>query len=477
MSENKNVIIFQDESGKKGNKWTLAKVGSAIKHFKWWVIGATVLTGVFGLLGVELLLNKQSQRLSARYVYNLATEIEEETGIERYVDGSIFNYAGVISNANLESVKGSNEKFAKINTNQIVRDNAISVVKEINYQFDENDKPIKETKSVEYTITASAKYFPNSEIGKDFIKAVISSACEDSTRAINNFSVVSYIDSSFDDSSIIQQNYLLKKQYSAIDTCYSKLIKRFGDSAFGNEQGQSLGNMYVSFKSQNSSGTSSMVDALSGALYANAYVDYEAGHETELITEITQQSMAYEQIYYSKVGDLNNLKSALETLTSTQLIQTMSEENEYIEKIIDLNEKIINLQDEVDDVIRVLNYGGYYLDKVDGKFKFDSADETNAIYHLNHLTPEWIQGCQDFVAAVNSCEDTLKNEVSKSTQAYRFAYIHYQNSASLLDTGNVQLKGGLNMFIGLAAGIILGFAVSTIICSSIEVNKKEEEVK
>ena len=473
MSENKNVIIFQDESGKKSNKWSVVKMGRAIKHFKWWIIGATVLGGAGGMLGIELILNKQTQRYTARYVSNLATELDEETGTERFIDGTIFNYASIISRENMEEVKKSNDKFAKINVEKLVKDNAVSVAKEIIYVLDENDKPIKESKSIEYTITASAKYFPNSDAGKDFLEAVIASGRSESTRAINNYSMVSYLDDSFMDSSLIQQSYVLGKQYKAIEDSYSSLVKKFGPFASGNESGASLENILVSFKNKNSLGTSSMADAIAGSLYANCYVDYEAGHEAELIQEIEQQSLTYEQIYYSKNADLVSLKNSLEVLTQTSLIQTENEDSKYIDLIIELNEKIIKLQEEVDDVVRILNYGGYYLK--DGKFVFDDTDTRNAIYHLNHVTPEWVAGCEVLVNQINECYTVLKDEIGTATHVYRYSYTNYQNSVSILDTGHVVMKGGLNMFIGLVAGLVLGFVVSTLVCTSIETFKKEEE--
>ena len=473
MSENKNIIIFQDESGKKSNKWSVVKIGHAIKHFKWWIIGATVLGGVGGMLGIELVLNKQTQRYTARYVYNLATVVDEDDGTERFIDGTIFNYASIVSRDNMEEVKASDKKFAKINVDKLVKDNAVSVAKEIIYVLDENDKPIKESKSIEYTITASAKYFPNSDAGKDFLEAVIASGCSASTKAINNYNMVSYLDDSFEESSLIQQSYVLGKQYKAIEDGYSSLVKRFGANASGNEYGTSLENILVSFKNKNSLGTSSMADVIAGSLYANCYVDYEAGHEAELIQEIEQQSLTYEQIYYSKNADLESLKHSLEVLTQTALIQTENEDSKYIDLIMDLNEKILKLQEEVDDVVRILNYGGYYLK--DGKFVFDDTDTKNAIYHLNHVTPEWVAGCQTLVSQINECHTVLKDEIGTATQVYRFSYSHYQNSASILDTGHATLKGGLNMFIGLAAGLVLGFVVSTLICTPIENSKKEEE--
>ena len=172
---------------------------------------------------------------------------------------------------------------------------------------------------------------------------------------------------------------------------------------------------------------------------------------------------------------MNNLKEALAALSSASLIQTMSEENDYIKEIISLKDKIISLQDEIDDVVRVLNYGGYFLNETTKRFEFDDTDTSNAIYHLNHITADWVQGCADFQQNAKNCSTILKEEVNKSTQAFRFSYDHYQNSVSLLNTGTVQLKGGLSMFIGLAAGMVLGFVISTLIVSSIEIHKKDDK--
>lgn len=474
MEEKKNVIIFQDESGKKTSKWSWEKCGRGIKRHKWWVIGTTIVVGALGLLANEFVLNRQTQKLNARYIYNLATEVDEKTGVERYIDGSLFNYASVISKTNLEDVKKSNDAFAKINVAKIVKENAINITKEINYQFDENDKPIKETRTVEYTISAKAKYFPTKEVGKEFIEAVISSPVASSSKAIKNYSVTSYIDEDFSSLTLSQKVRLLKSQHKAIEDTFEKLEKKFSASAIGNENGDSINKLFVNFKTQNSTGSSTKVDSLMGALYANSYVDYKEGKEAEIAARIDALCKSYAQVYSSKQSDLNSLKSSLTALSSTSLIQTVTDGSEYLDTIIKLNEQILLLEDEIEDVVKVLNYGGYYLNS-DGVFVFDNTDTTNAIYHLNHLTPEWVNGCKAFVEDLQSTTTSLQADCEKTTAIYRYSYENYQNSVTIQETGSVQVKGGITMFVGLAAGLVLGFAVSTFVVTAIEVYKKEEE--
>ena len=474
MEEKKNVIIFQDESGKKTSKWSWEKCGRGIKRHKWWVIGTTIVVGALGLLANEFVLNRQTQKLNARYIYNLATEVDEKTGVERYIDGSLFNYASVISKANLEDVKNSNDAFAKINVAKIVKDNAINITKEINYQFDENDKPIKETRTVEYTITAKAKYFPTKEVGKEFIEAVIASPVASSSKAIKNYSVTSYIDDDFASLTLNQKVRLLKSQYKTIEETFENLEKKFSSSAVGNENGDTINKLFVNFKTKNSTGSSTKVDSLMGALYANSYVDYKEGEEAKIAAQIDALCKSYAQVYSNKQSDLNSLKSSLTALSNTSLIQTVTDGSEYLDTIIKLNEQILLLEDEIEDVAKVLNYGGYYLNS-DGVFVFDNTDTTNAIYHLNHLTPEWVNGCKAFVEDLQATTTSLQADCEKTTAVYRYSYENYQNSVTIQETGSVQVKGGITMFVGLAAGLVLGFAVSTFVVTAIEVYKKEEE--
>ena len=474
MDENKNVIVIQDESGKKTSKWSWAKCGAGIKHHKWWVIGSTLVLGVVGLLGTEFVLNRASRKLSATYIYSIATAVDEKTGVERYIDGSLFNYAGVISKANLEQVKASDESFSKINVDSIIKSNAISVTKVLNYQLDENDKPIKETRSVEYTITAVAKYFPDSEVGKKFIEAVISSPVAVSSNAIKNYSVTNYIGDDFDSLLLNQKVRLLKSQHKVINDEYENLVKQFGPSAIGNEQGESIDKLFVNFKTNNSTGSTTKVDSLMGALYANSYVEYEEGKELEKANEIDALCKSYAQVYANKSADLASLKNSLTALSSASLIQTVTDGNNYLETIIKLNEEILTLEDEIEDISKTLNYGGYYLNS-DGKYVFDDTDKTNAIYHLKHIDSTWANGCKQYLNSLKETVTSLQNDCEKGTNVFRYSYEHYQNSMTIQDTGSIQVKGGISMFIGLAVGLVLGFAISTFVVTAIEVNKKEEE--
>ena len=94
---------------------------------------------------------------------------------------------------------------------------------------------------------------------------------------------------------------------------------------------------------------------------------------------------------------------------------------------------------------------------------------------LSHPTTEWEQGCATFRASLASWNEKFVSATEKATKVFRFVYNNYQNSITLLDSGSVQVKGGITIVVGLLAGLLLGFAVSSFVCTTIEINKKEEE--
>lgn len=473
MENKESVIILQDGSEKKGNGWAWKKFGKAIKNYKWWIVGSTLVGGVLGLLGNHLVLNKETQKLSARYLYNIAVDTYGTDSTERFVDGSVFNYASVISAQNLKSVRDSNEKYAKINVDKLVKENAFTVARVINYQLDENDKPIIDTKSVEYTITIKAKYFKDIEVGKSFVEDVISSPVAASTNAVNSYSLPSYLDSTNQAGFESQAKNMVKQYRSIIDT-YEKLQKKFGGSAGGNEAGESINKLHIGFKNEFTIDSAAASDALLGSLYANSYVDYEVGHEDEAIAKIEQLGKSNVQIYNNRLSELNALKDRLNSLTALQIIQTVEDDTEYVKTIVELSEKIATAQDEIDDIVKTLNYCGYYKNS-EGQFVFDDTDETNAIYHLQHATTAWKEGCAAFKASLAEWNTKFQAATEKASQIFRFVYNNYQNSMTLLDSGSVQVKGGITIAVGLLGGLILGFAVSTFVCTTIEIGKKEEE--
>ena len=470
--ENKtnNVVVIQDNSEKKTRKLTWSVWIRGIKNYKWWVIGSTLLTGVVGLVGVQWGVNSLTSKLTATYAYNLATEIDDNK-VERYVNGQLFDYSFVVSKSNMEAVKASDPAYKSINVNKIVKENAISVVRNVNFDTDANDKNVADTKTITYTITAKAKFFPNKEVGKRFVSDLIYSPLSISTASIDSYSVTNYVPEGFANFSYTSKVQSLSSQYNEIKNVYNELTEKFGNNVVGNDNGQTLGQLVGDFDVTNSN-----VTIILDSFYANGYVDYEVGKEDERIAEIKNNANALVVSLTDKESKLKVLTELLTSMEKATIVSTLDEESEFVKEMIKLKNEIIQISSEIDGIVRTLNWSGYFKN-ADGKYVFDTTNTTNACYKLEHAStnPTWVQENKDYADKLNNVKTSLESERQEATNIFRYVYSFYTNGVSIQNSGYVELKNEIHWVIGLIVGLLLGFVVSSFVTGEVEANKKEKE--
>ena len=469
MEEKKelNPVVQEEEKRLTLNKWV-----QGIVHYKWWVIGATLTSGVAGALGTQFGLNSITEKLTAGYTYNLAT-ITDEDNVERFVDGTLFNYASVVSKGNMESIKASNEQFNKIDINKIVNNSAISVVRNVDYKTDSSNNVVPESRTVSYTITAKAKFFPSKEVGKEFIEALILSPKTSSSLAIARYSVTSYVSTNFSELSYSEKVGALQSQQRVIASTYENLEDKFGGYVIGNANGQTLAQISSDFNS-----VASKVSVLANAFYANGYVDYVSGQESQRILEIKAEAEANVKALESKQNELDVAKDLLKTMQSATVISTLQSESEYSKELIKLKNQITALSNEIDSMVKDLHWAGYYPNS-EGVWEFNDFDEHNACYQLTNLDATWVSKNAAYGEELAAAASSLIVERSKATDSFKYMYDRYNNGVSILNSGYVEVKSSISWVIGFAVGLILGFLVTSFITGEIEVNgkKKEKESK
>ncbi len=467
MEENKQLAPENLEE----KKLTLNKWVKGIVHYKWWVIGATLGLGIVGALGTQIGLNRMTEKFTANYSYNLAT-ITDEEGVERFVDGTLFNYASIVSKENMEAVKAENEDFSSINVDNLVKNNAISVSRTIDYKTDSSGNVLASSKIVTYNITARAKFFPSKNVGKDFIQALIYSPKESSSTAIARFNVTNHISSLFPSLSYNKKVNAIRLQDKAISSIYETLEDKFGGYVIVSELGDTLAQVSSDFASN------TKAELLASSLYANGYVDYVSGSEEERIAQIKEEAEASIKTLESKQNELNVAKELLQTMQSATMISTLQSESEYSKELIKLKNQIASLSSEIDGMIKDLHWAGYYLNS-DDEYVFDSADTKNACYQLSTLDSDWVTNNTDFNISLAAVASALEAERQEATAVFRYLYNHYNNGVSVLNSGYVQVKGNISWVIGLAFGLIVGFLVTSFVTGEVEVNyvKKEKESK
>ena len=468
MEEQKELIV--NEQKEEVKRLTFQKWLKGIAHYKWWVIGGTLVLGVAGALGTEFGVNRITEKLTADYAYNLAT-ITDEDNVERFVDGSLFNYSNVVSKGNMEAVKLSDEQFKKIDVDKIVKNSTITVTREVNYKTDSNGNVVANSRTVSYTITAKAKYFPSKEVGKKFVEALIYSPKTSSSLAIERYSVTSYITTTFSELSYPEKVGALQSQQKVIASTYQNLEEKFGGYVIGNGNGETLAQIISDFNSK-----SNKVGILANAFYANGYVDYVAGQESQRILAIKEEAEANIKALESKQNELDVAKDLLKTMQSATMISTLESESEYSKELIKLKNQIVALSNEIDGLVKDLHWAGYFAN-AEGEWVFDNTDTHNACYQLSTLDTTWVEKNTAYGEELAAAASSLIAERSEATDSFKYMYNHYNNGVAVFNSGYVQVKGNIAWPIGLVVGLILGFVISSIVTGQVEVYYKKEENK
>ena len=462
--------IVTEEIVEDPHRWTFLKYIKSIARFKWWVIGFTLFGAVAGYLGFRFILNPMKKVLSTTYTYDLAGTYTD-TDTMSFIDGTLFNPYELASRENLEAVKASDDKYASIDINKIVSDNAIVISKNV-IILNENDTTGK-SMEINYVISAKSKYFKNDDLGKAFLFDVINLAKELSTKAIGNYEAKIVFTDNFDTLTFDKEIALLEEQYNYIYSSYNELIDSFGSVASGDENGKKLSEIQTEFISQYYvSGVSSFTEVLAGQKDANKYVNYTAGHEDEKIEEIHTLCSSYIQTIKTNNKTIVVYEDRLDKLLASSSI--IGTDTNVSNQITELNSNIIKLKMNNSYLDKELNNNGYFLNG-SGEYVFDALNENTTIYKLTQKDANWVSGNLKFGNEVKAYKQLLLDNNEELTSTYKYCYSQYKNKINIQNGGYVNLTGKIPNVIGAAAGLAVGFIISSLITATIYIYKEEEE--
>lgn len=178
------------------------------------------ITLIITVLGT-LLLGVVYSNNRAQYSTSFIIEYPGDTALI-LPDGSDLKYTEFISEKSLTKVKNSNANYKNVDVKSITMYNDVSISKEIV----ETSKDINNNL---YTITIKAKYFPNSEIAKSFIKDLATLPIIEIKEMIKNTLHDSYLKAYDESTSFDNKLSLLHLQKNYILSCYSSTISTVGN--------------------------------------------------------------------------------------------------------------------------------------------------------------------------------------------------------------------------------------------------------
>lgn len=461
MAEDK-VMIKEVETS---SSFTFKNYVSSIKKYKWWVVGATALSAVIGYLGFKFVLNPIRSVFSGTYKYELAGKVEEN-GSYRLIDGTTFEYQDIVSKDVLDAVKNSKEEYKKIDVDKIYKSNAIVVERLLESSTSETSV------DVSYKITAKTNAFPRGEIGKEFIKDLVNYPKQASTKAIENCSIISYIDDSTKNESFEKQIYALKNQYNAIVGSYKELSTDFTGMTSTGEEGQSISSAFNSFLSRYTDGSIDSVKVLEGKMYSDFYVNYVAGQETTKINEIKLLCESYATSKNSIDGEIKIKEDRLDALLGARPFEAASQD--HVKEIMELNEKVIELKETSDRLVNQLHYYGFYYNEGTKKWEDQSGTHPCVLAYLDSAPLGWPERNTAFKNDLSNLLDSLSAERESATKVYKNVYSLHRNKVSMTGSGYISTDKHISSVVGAVGLAVVGFVVTTLITTAVYVSKKDK---
>lgn len=471
------VIIEEEKEG----QFTFQNIGKSIVKFKWWIIGATALGALGGYLGFMLGLNNAREKLVSEFSYNINAKPrivikDEKTETERlsnaplyYSDGSIFSFTAVVSESRLLAVQEANkDAFGNINVAKMSKNGGIQITR-ASYTDTTTGKEVFEYPA-RYTVSATRKYFKSEQQGKDFINALISYELSVAQTANNNYEVDNYLSDNASSYGLYVSN--LNKQYTAIKDCYSGLLEEFATSSIADKEGSSLNSVNNTFLSSYNFGAT--IDNLEGSLYTKHLVDYSNVTEASL----RQQADSYKENIRNNLLRLEDYQQSIQDLTNTSIID--NGESLLTDEIIQLNKKILEIRElNTFYTKEIINLGYSVPAIIDlsnvNTIAYAGDGEPGVIQSFKAGTQAWKDECDAFKLSLVETASRLKNDRLTAGDVYGFVNNKYNNQINFYTPGVAKLQGHLSNFIGLAAGLVLGFALATVVCTFVYIAKKGKE--
>ena len=442
--ENKEIELIEEE--KQGI--SIGDIFKKIWHAKI-TLGVTfVAVMVVGVLGIEYLYSKPSEKYTAGLTYNFEGAAEG-----KYPNGTTFNYQSIISLDSLATIKDSNDSYKDVDINGLVNDNAISITlvpQEVTSETGESTV----TKLNTFTFEASCSYFPNDTIAKSFISDLLNSQY---TFAIGLYDAIDY------DANLVLANSAttyesqityLNAQAQYILTSYDELKELFGAYAYIKNPSESattpdtisskITDLTRYFNSVN-------INALSAEATEKLYLKGSADNEDNIVQEV-----------------YNSLKSLLETYNYNQLLvdkltkqfnELYQNNNIIISSPNDLQTKIEQL---VTSNVSIKSQITSLAPKIGYTFT-DYNSETNTPAQIEKTgEPTYVFPDESYTSKVNEFSLKISEYTNELKEATKYISSTYSNTT--FDYPNIiQKTGGFSIVLNLAVSFVVAVILACIV--------------
>lgn len=466
------------------NKITFANYFGGIKRFKWWVLGATIISTLAGYLLINFSINKNREELKSEFSYTINLHTDKLTDkndlsyseqTQYFADNSIYNYSDIISEDHLKAVKNSNDEYKNVNVSALLSSNAIQLER-MSYTDSVSGKTIY-LYPERYILTIKNKFFKNSSQCKLFIRDLINYELQIAANANNSYEIPYYITDSFASMTLNKKLESLEKQYDVINSTYKSLTKEFAEGSYVGEN-VTLGSKYNSFLQKNAAGAFTIYSQLKNEYYSNHYITPDVDTEEVLVARAEE----FKKNIKDSLINISIYEDSMNSLIQNTTIITGESKNELQETILKLNADINEEKIAVYKAANELKNLGYVvpedsteitLANVNSIVLDESSEAKGSIQYIKgkNTPANWEENCKAFVKKINDTVPLLQNDNSDCTNAYHHLYNTYKNKANFYTTNFAVIQKSINVVYGLLIGFIGGFLVSSLVAMGIHISK------
>jgi hypothetical protein len=480
--DNEQVIVIRNGE-ENTHHLTWGQYGHQLNRYKYWVLGATLVCGIVGYLFMSVYLNPKSEKLTSNFTYDIAVKADEDTGSTYYMDGSAFNFYEITNQENIRSIikdtkdDSGNVKYSRLDADKIIQDNAISIA----LQKDSDGKNLS-TSDFAYTITVAVKDFKTVSTATSFIEDLVSLTQTKAASIVSSYSVSQVLDEKFSSYEFEDQVNLLSRQYEILSDTYQGLEKSFGTDVLVN--GKALDTYYSDFTLAYKKGSGTIFSDLAGELTHNSYVKYAVGQESVKIEELKKQGENDKANLADTLVLIQNAQQRVDTLKAgIGNITVDSKESAAVSAFLTAEEDLNTLTLKRTALVKDLTSLGYQVTDTYEVKTLDTTMNSPVIGKIQHLssptTDNWDQACVTFGTTVSSYVNKLEGELTPTNTVFRTLYANNKDSVYYSDSGVAVLTGYKSEWIGAIAGIVIGFVLSSLICTGLGVSqdRKKAEAK
>ncbi len=480
-TDNRQVLIIQNDEERKSSKWTWGKYGKSIAKYKWWVTGSTLALGLVTLLAIQFVYNPSKETFKSEFSYNLAIK-SGKSGNGTFLDGSTFNFYDVISESNLLAVKKTNSDFSGIDVSKAIKNSGISI--SVNgYQNSTTNEFVAFT-PITYTLSGKLSYFGNQDTATKFVKAVIDSTKEKAEAAVQKYSInnlfpVDFVYASF---GFEYQIELLAKQYDQIKNAMESLYTIVtSDSGVikGNSDNQTLDSIISDYEFSYRQGAGTIFTALNSSLESKKFVNYDVNNVQSSIDELKELGETDIESLKSTLRDIEIYDDRLKGISQSILAGDSAAASQaalYNEKILELSlqkkdyaKELKTLGYDVPEDVTLENINTISLTG-DGKIQ-----KLQAVKDGTEDGQKWAKACESFKSSVIDVKNRLVKDITMGSDVYRYVNNTYRNNVYYTYPGIIAVSGTVSPWIGAVVGLFVGYLASSLICCAVYISKEGKE--